>query len=110
MVGFGAFHHASGAGRPQTKPVRSEWATTACNTAVRGLLSAPGSTGVAWVSTTLPVPSPSTIRTAMIMGSVMGSFAVEQFSVDGIRDLTTPRIQQRFDELAELAQFDRVQL
>jgi sugar/nucleoside kinase (ribokinase family) len=54
--------------------------------------------------------SPSTIRTAMIMGSVMGSFAVEQFSVDGLRDLTRERIQQRFDELAELAHFERVRL
>ena len=54
--------------------------------------------------------SPATIRTAMIMGSVMGSFAVEQFSVDGLRDLTTARIQQRFDELAELAHFERVRL
>ena len=54
--------------------------------------------------------SPSTIRTAMIMGSVMGSFAVEKFSVDGIRDLTVPRIQQRFDELSELAHFERVRL
>lgn len=54
--------------------------------------------------------SPATIRTAMIMGSVMGSFAVEQFSVDGLRGLTTTRIQQRFDELAELAHFERVQL
>jgi sugar/nucleoside kinase (ribokinase family) len=54
--------------------------------------------------------SPSTIRTAMIMGSVMGSFAVEQFSVDGLRGLTTARIQQRFDELAELAHFERVTL
>ena len=54
--------------------------------------------------------TPKTIRTAMIMGSVMGSFAVEQFSVDGIRDLTTAKIQKRFDELAELAAFDRVSL
>ena len=54
--------------------------------------------------------SPSTIRTAMIMGSVMGSFAVEQFSVDGLRDLTKVRIQARFDELCELIQFDRVRL
>jgi sugar/nucleoside kinase (ribokinase family) len=54
--------------------------------------------------------SPTTIRTAMIMGSVMGSFAVEQFSVDGIRGLTVPRIQQRFDEMAELAHFERVRL
>jgi sugar/nucleoside kinase (ribokinase family) len=54
--------------------------------------------------------SPSTIRTAMIMGSVMGSFAVEKFSVDGIRGLTTAQIQRRFDELAELAHFERVSL
>ena len=54
--------------------------------------------------------SPKTIRTAMIMGSVMGSFAVEQFSVDGLRGLTAPRIQQRFDELAELVHFERVRL
>jgi sugar/nucleoside kinase (ribokinase family) len=52
--------------------------------------------------------SPQAIRTAMIMGSVMGSFAVEQPSVDGLRGLTTAKIQQRFDELAELAQFERV--
>ncbi|MDB4963677.1 MAG: PfkB domain protein [Myxococcales bacterium] len=54
--------------------------------------------------------SPTTIRTAMIMGSVMGSFAVEKFTVDGIRGLTTARIQQRFDELSELAHFERVRL
>jgi sugar/nucleoside kinase (ribokinase family) len=54
--------------------------------------------------------SPTTIRTAMIMGSVMGSFAVEKFSVDGLRDLTTARIQQRFDELSELVEFEKVRL
>jgi len=54
--------------------------------------------------------SPRTIRTAMIMGSVMGSFAVEQFSVDGLRDLSAARIQQRFDEMAELVHFERVRL
>ncbi len=54
--------------------------------------------------------SPTTIRTAMIMGSVMGSFAVEKFSVDGLRDLTPARIQQRFDEMAELVHFERVRL
>lgn len=53
---------------------------------------------------------PATIRTAMIMGSVMGSFAVEKFSVDGLRDLSTARIQERFDAMAELAQFDHVRL
>jgi sugar/nucleoside kinase (ribokinase family) len=54
--------------------------------------------------------SPKTIRTAMIMGSVMGSFAVEKFSVDGLRDLTSARIQSRFDALSELVQFDHVKL
>jgi sugar/nucleoside kinase (ribokinase family) len=54
--------------------------------------------------------SPRTIRTAMIMGSVMGSFAVEQFSVDGLRHLTPAAIQQRFDEMAELVHFERVRL
>jgi hypothetical protein len=44
------------------------------------------------------------------MGSVMGSFAVEKFSVDGIRDLTAARIQQRFDEMAELVHFERASL
>lgn len=53
---------------------------------------------------------PDTIRTAMIMGSVLGSFAVEKFSVDGLRDLTSERLQQRFDELAELVRFDSVRL
>lgn len=54
--------------------------------------------------------SPTTIRTAMIMGSVMGSFAVEQFTVDGLRGLTASKIQQRFDEMAELVRFDKVSL
>jgi sugar/nucleoside kinase (ribokinase family) len=54
--------------------------------------------------------SPSTIRTAMIMGSVMGSFAVEKLSVDGLRGLTRDRIQERFDALAELAHFERTSL
>lgn len=54
--------------------------------------------------------SPATIRTAMIMGSVMGSFAVEQFTVDGLRDLTATKIQARFDQLAELAHFERATL
>jgi sugar/nucleoside kinase (ribokinase family) len=54
--------------------------------------------------------TPKTIRTAMIMGSVMGSFAVEEFSVDGLRELDDARIQQRFDEMAELARFEHVRL
>jgi sugar/nucleoside kinase (ribokinase family) len=53
---------------------------------------------------------PATIRTAMIVGSVMGSFAVEKFSVDGLRDLTPAQIQSRFDAFTELTHFERVSL
>ncbi len=54
--------------------------------------------------------SPATIRTAMIMGSVMGSFAVEQFSVDGLRGLDAAKIQERFDAMSELVKFERAVL
>jgi sugar/nucleoside kinase (ribokinase family) len=54
--------------------------------------------------------APDTIRTAMIVGSVMGSFAVEKFSVDGLRDLSPDAIQTRFDAFAELTRFQSVRL
>jgi sugar/nucleoside kinase (ribokinase family) len=53
---------------------------------------------------------PATIRTAMIVGSVMASFAVEKFSVDGLRGLTMEAIQQRFDAFIELTKFDSIRL
>lgn len=53
---------------------------------------------------------PDTIRTAMIMGSVMASFSVEQFSLAGLHGLTESQIQQRFDAFAELARFDSIRL
>ena len=53
---------------------------------------------------------PATIRTAMIVGSVMASFAVEKFSVDGLRGLTRDTIQDRFDAFAELTRFESVRL
>ena len=61
---------------------------TASNTAVRGLLSAPGSTGVAWVSTTLPVPPPSTIRTTMVRGSGLVNSATTGILSRPIRNVT----------------------
>ncbi|MCE9579730.1 MAG: sugar kinase [Deltaproteobacteria bacterium] len=54
--------------------------------------------------------APDTIRTAMITGSVMASFAVEKFSVDGLRGLTTAAIQERFDAFSELTRFGSVRL
>ncbi len=41
---------------------------TASSTAVRGSPSGPGPIGVACVSTTLPAPSPSTMRITMVRG------------------------------------------
>ena len=54
--------------------------------------------------------SPETIRTAMITGSVMASFSVEQFSLDGLRGLTEKRIQERFDAFADLTRFESIRL
>jgi len=53
---------------------------------------------------------PDTIRTAMVTGSAMASFAVEKFSVDGLRDLTSDQIQARFDAFSELTRFSSVSL
>jgi sugar/nucleoside kinase (ribokinase family) len=53
---------------------------------------------------------PRTVRTAMIVGSVMASFAVEKFSVEGLRGLTRDMIQGRFDQFAELTHFEQVRL
>lgn len=53
---------------------------------------------------------PATIRTALLVGSVMGSFAVEKFSVDGLRDLKKADIQTRFDAFRELLRYDHVTL
>lgn len=53
---------------------------------------------------------PATVRCAMIYGSVMASFSVEQFSLDGLRNLTPALIQERFDAFHELSRFDRIVL
>ena len=53
---------------------------------------------------------PDTIRTAMITGSVMASFAVEKFSLGGLHGLTGDLIQARFDAFAELTRFSSIVL
>jgi sugar/nucleoside kinase (ribokinase family) len=53
---------------------------------------------------------PATVRAAMIYGSVMASFSVEQFSLDGLRNLTPAMIQERFDAFHDLSRFDRIVL
>jgi sugar/nucleoside kinase (ribokinase family) len=50
--------------------------------------------------------NPEAIRTAMIYGSVMASFSVEQFSLDGLRGLDTAAIAERFNMFRELSRFN----
>ena len=77
----GAAHSMSGrtrgcTRRAWTNPSRSECATTASVTCVRARPSGCGASGVAWVSTTLPAPSPR----VMCMTTVRGSGQVKRAS------------------------------
>ncbi len=53
---------------------------------------------------------PVAIRSAMITGSVMASYLVEQFSLDGLRNLTPEEIQKRFTAIHRLSQFEHLTL
>ena len=48
----------------------------------------------------------SEIRKAIIFGSVMASFAVEQFSIDRLRSLTFQEIENRYSEFKRLTLFE----
>ena len=50
--------------------------------------------------------APSTdLRRAVVFGSVMGSFCCEQFGVDGLKDLTRDRIDERAAEFRKLTEY-----
>jgi sugar/nucleoside kinase (ribokinase family) len=49
---------------------------------------------------------PAVLRRAIVLGSVLASFAVEQFSLDRLRTLTTDEIRARYAEARQLAHFD----
>jgi sugar/nucleoside kinase (ribokinase family) len=53
---------------------------------------------------------PETIRAAMINGSVMASFCVEQFSLDGLRNLTNDMIRERVSAFRDLTEYRRIAL
>lgn len=53
---------------------------------------------------------PDTVRAAMLSGSVMASFSVEQASVDGLRDLSPAAIQSRFDAFHDLSRCNHIKL
>ncbi|HVR62434.1 MAG TPA: PfkB family carbohydrate kinase [Polyangia bacterium] len=54
--------------------------------------------------------SPATIRTAMILGSVLASFSVEDFSLDRFRRLDLTQIRQRFTAFADLVHFEKIRI
>ena len=50
--------------------------------------------------------SPAAFRRATVLGSVMGSFAVESFSVERLHTLTRLDLTTRFRDFTQLSQFD----
>lgn len=48
---------------------------------------------------------PRSIRQAIVMGSVMGSFAVESFSIDRIQTITRAELRLRFEKFRALTHF-----
>lgn len=50
--------------------------------------------------------SPESMKRAVVYGSTMASFCVEEFSTKGLEDLSTLRIQDRFREFLTLSHFD----
>lgn len=60
---------------------------------------------VGWVSKTDDL-SEENLKRAVIYGSAMASFCVEKFSVDGLRELTYLKIQDRFRAFRELSRFE----
>ncbi|MBI2820878.1 MAG: sugar kinase, partial [Acidobacteria bacterium] len=49
------------------------------------------------------------IRKAIIFGSVMASFNVEKFSLERLKELTFPEIQQRYREFKQLTHFEDIE-
>jgi sugar/nucleoside kinase (ribokinase family) len=51
-----------------------------------------------------------TLRRAIVLGSVLASFTVEQFSLERLRTLRSDEIRARFTEAKQLAHFDDLEL
>jgi sugar/nucleoside kinase (ribokinase family) len=52
----------------------------------------------------------ATLRRAIVLGSVLASFTVEQFSLERLRTLGSEEIRARFSEARQLAHFDDLEL
>jgi sugar/nucleoside kinase (ribokinase family) len=51
-----------------------------------------------------------TLRRAIVLGSVLASFTVEQFSLERLRTLRSDEIRSRFSEARQLAHFDDLEV
>ncbi len=60
---------------------------------------------IGWLAKTDDL-SDANLKRAVIFGSTLASFCVERFSVDGLRDLSTLKIQDRFRAFMDLSRFD----
>jgi sugar/nucleoside kinase (ribokinase family) len=52
--------------------------------------------------------SPADIRTALILGSVLASYCVEDFSLDRFRTLDLTAVRERFSAFADLVHFEKI--
>jgi sugar/nucleoside kinase (ribokinase family) len=62
---------------------------------------------VGWLARTDDL-SPDNLKRAVVYGSTLASFCVEQFSVDGLKDLTYLQIQDRYRSFMRLSSFDEL--
>ncbi len=60
---------------------------------------------IGWLAKTDDL-SPQNLKRAVIYGSAMASFCVEQFSLEGLKDLSALTIRDRYRSFMEISQFD----
>jgi sugar/nucleoside kinase (ribokinase family) len=60
---------------------------------------------IGWLARTDDL-SKENLKRAVVYGSTLASFCVEKFSVDGLRDLSYLKIQDRFHSFMDLSQFN----
>jgi len=60
---------------------------------------------IGWIAKTDDL-SEENFKRAVIYGSALASFCVERFSLDRLKDLSYPEIQDRFREFRELSKFE----
>ncbi len=56
------------------------------------------------------IQAPAVMRRAIVLGGVLASFAVEQFSLDRLRAITPDDIRARYGEFRQLSHFDDLEM